>query len=100
MWTLKIHQKHGLQKAYNFTPGDSWFDDVRLSALRMNTGCSASFVSPDGLIMTNHHCSRDAVLEVQNDGEDIMGNGFIAQSREEERLVNGVFLSNLSGLQM
>ena len=95
MWTFENPPKAWLTKAYNFTPADTWFDDVRMSALRMNTGCSASFVSPDGLIMTNHHCSRDAVLAVQQDGEDIMGNGFIAQYREEERYVKGVFFEQL-----
>jgi uncharacterized Zn finger protein (UPF0148 family) len=95
MWTFENPPKEWLASAYNFTPGDKWFDDVRLSALRMNTGCSASFVSPEGLIMTNHHCSRDAVLEVQNDGEDIMTNGFIAQNSEDERLVKGVYFEQL-----
>ncbi|MGE5355059.1 MAG: S46 family peptidase [Deltaproteobacteria bacterium] len=95
MWTFENPPKEWLTKAYNFTPGDKWFEDVRLSALRMNTGCSASFVSPDGLIMTNHHCSRDAVLEVQQDGEDIMGNGFFAANSSEERLVKSVFFEQL-----
>lgn len=95
MWTFENPPKEWLTKAYNFTPGDAWFDSVRKSALRMNTGCSASFVSPDGLIMTNHHCSRDAVLEVQKDGEDLMGNGFFASNREEERFVKGVFFEQL-----
>ena len=95
MWTFENPPKAWLTKAYNFTPSDSWFDDVRKSALRMSTGCSASFVSPNGLIMTNHHCSRDAALGAQKEGEDIMTNGYFARTLDDERKVPNVFFEQL-----
>lgn len=95
MWTFENPPIEWFGEAYDFTPGDNWFDYVRTSALRMNTGCSASFVSPDGLVMTNHHCSRDVALAAQEEGEDIMKNGFIALNREDERPINGVFFEQL-----
>ena len=98
MWTFENPPKKWLQKAYNFTPDDQWFKDVRMSALRMSTGCSASFVSPDGLIMTNHHCSRDAVLEAQNEGENILEDGFFAKTLNDERKVSSVYFEQLTML--
>ncbi len=98
MWTFEHPPKSWFQKAYNFNPGDQWFDDVRMSALKMSTGCSASFVSPNGLIMTNHHCSRDAVLEAQRDGENILEDGFFANTLEDEREVHNVYFEQLKML--
>jgi hypothetical protein len=95
MWTFENPPTEWFSQAYDFNPGDDWFDFVRLSALRMNTGCSASFVSPDGLVMTNHHCSRDVALAAQEEGEDIMKNGFVAYTREDERPIKGVFFEQL-----
>ena len=95
MWTFENPPKAWFAKAYNFTPDDQWYKDVRMSALRMSTGCSASFVSPDGLIMTNHHCSRDAVLTIQKEGEDIMNDGFFATTMEDERKAPSVFFEQL-----
>ena len=65
MWTFENPPKAWFKEAYNFTPEDQWYDDVRKSALRFASWCSASFVSPNGLIMTNHHCSRDVVTTLQ-----------------------------------
>ncbi|MBP8726641.1 MAG: S46 family peptidase, partial [Saprospiraceae bacterium] len=52
MWTFENPPKDWFKEAYNFAPPDSWYDDVRQSALRFASWCSASFISPDGLIMT------------------------------------------------
>ena len=46
---------------YGFTASQAWLDHVRASSLRIAGGCSASFVSPQGLVMTNHHCVVDCV---------------------------------------
>ena len=98
MWTFENPPKDWFKKAYNFTPDDQWFKDVRMSALRMSTGCSSSFVSPDGLIMTNHHCSRDAVLSAQKEGENILEDGFFAKTAADERKVSNVFFEQLKML--
>ncbi len=54
MWTFENPPKEWFKEAYDFAPEDEWFDFVRKSSLRFASWCSASFVSPDGLIMTNH----------------------------------------------
>ncbi|MCP5062430.1 MAG: S46 family peptidase [Ignavibacteriae bacterium] len=95
MWTFDYPPAKHLEKTYGFTPSEEWFEDVRLSALRIPS-CTASFVSENGLIMTNNHCStwhRDAV---EKEGEDLSETGFYATTIEEERNVNGMFAEQLS----
>lgn len=95
MWTFENPPKEWFKEAYGFEPGDQWFDDVRKSSLRFATWCSASFVSPDGLIMTNHHCSRDVVAELQKDGENFDKQGFYATTLGDERKAEGLFVEQL-----
>lgn len=95
MWTFENPPKEWFTEAYDFSPEDEWFDDVRMSALRFATWCSASFVSPDGLIMTNHHCSRGVVGDLQKDGESFDNNGFYASTLGDERKAEGLFVEQL-----
>lgn len=95
MWTFENPPKEWFKEAYNFTPEDKWFDDVRKSSLRFATWCSASFVSPNGLIMTNHHCSRDVVAELQKEGENFDKQGFYATTLSDERKAEGLFVEQL-----
>ncbi len=95
MWTFENPPKAWFKEAYNFTPADSWFDDVRKASLRFATWCSASFVSPNGLIMTNHHCSRDVVTDLQKENEDFDKDGFYAPTLADERKAEGLFVEQL-----
>lgn len=95
MWTFDFPPTDYFEKTYHFKPTPEWFDAVRLSALRFATYCSASFVSPDGLIMTNHHCARESGTAVQRPGEDFAANGFYAQTLQDERKVPGLFVDQL-----
>jgi hypothetical protein len=95
MWTFENPPKAWFKEAYNFTPEDQWYDDVRKSALRFASWCSASFVSPNGLIMTNHHCSRDVVTALQKEGESFDKNGFYAATLNDERKAEGLFVEQL-----
>jgi hypothetical protein len=82
-------------QTYNFQPDEAWFEHVRMSALRFANYCSASFVSADGLVMTNHHCARQSITQVTREGEDLNANGFIAQTLEDERPVPGLYVDQL-----
>ena len=86
MWTFEYPPFEYLKQVYNFTPTQQWFDDVRLSALRIS-GCSASFVSEDGLLMTNNHCARGLRSMVQKPGENLEKTGFFAQTLADERKI-------------
>jgi hypothetical protein len=84
MWTFDAPPLDYWARRYNFHPTQQWLDHARLSSVRI-PGCTASFVSPDGLIMSNHHCARACADAVTQPGEDFLANGFYAASRAEER---------------
>lgn len=95
MWTFEYPPVDYFEEAYSFRPGEEWFDEVRMAALRFATYCSASFVSEDGLVMTNHHCGRQSITQVTGEGENLHETGFIAESLEDERPVPGLFVDQL-----
>jgi hypothetical protein len=99
MWAFEYPPTKYFEEEYGFTPDEEWFDNVRLGALRFATYCSASFVSADGLVMTNHHCSRRSVTKVTWDGEDHHTDGFIATNFEDERRVPELFVDQLVLIQ-
>jgi hypothetical protein len=94
MWTFENPPLAYLEEEYGFTPSDDWLASLRLASLRFGGGCSASFVSPKGLIMTNHHCVRDHVAEIQN-GNDWVTDGFYATSRTDEVRIPGLAVEQL-----
>lgn len=95
MWTFDFPPKKYFKEEYGFETTDEWLDNVRMSALRFATYCSASFVSGDGLVMTNHHCARESVTEVSKEGEDFHTNGFYAEKLSDEKKVPGLFVDQL-----
>jgi hypothetical protein len=99
MWTFDYPPSDYFEQEYGFRPDEEWYDHLRMSALRFASYCSASFVSEDGLIMTNHHCARESVTGVDGEDEDLHVNGFIANSLEEERPVPGLFVDQLISIE-
>ena len=95
MWTFDYPPLNYFQKEYNFRPNEEWLNKVRMSALRFANYCSASFVSADGLVMTNHHCGRESVAKVTKPGEDLFDNGFYAKTLADERPVPGLYVDQL-----
>lgn len=95
MWTFDYAPADYFKKTYNFTPDEKWFENARLSALRFGSWCSASFVSADGLVMTNHHCARSSGFKVQKQGENFNDNGFYATNLSDERKVPELFVDQL-----
>ena len=95
MWTLEDAPLDWFEEAYGVRPTKEWMDHVRLSALRFGDGCSASFVSPKGLILTNHHCARTHVANVTPEGQNWLKSGFIAKSTDDEVPVPGLVVRQL-----
>lgn len=89
MWTFDGFPAAKMRKDYGWAPDQKWLDNVRASAVRLTGGCSASFVSADGLILTNHHCVVDCAQNLSTQASDLVANGFTAQSRAEERKCPG-----------
>ena len=94
MWTFDYPPTDYFARTYNFTPDATWFERARLSALRV-PGCTASFVSEDGLVFTNHHCARGAVDAVNREGENLPETGFYAATLAEERKVPRYYADQL-----
>jgi len=86
MWTFEFPPVDYLEETYGFRPDEAWFEKARLGALRIPS-CSASFVSPHGLVMTNHHCAREFVSQVSGDGESLLDDGLVATDLADERPV-------------
>ena len=85
MWTFENPPLEYFEKEYGFKPSNELLEKFQKSALKFGNGCSASFISEDGLIMTNHHCVRGILASVQKNDENILKNGFYASAISEER---------------
>jgi hypothetical protein len=83
MWTFDNFPAAAVKQTYGVDVTPAWLDRVRLATVRLG-GCSASFVSPDGLILTNHHCVSACLAELSSAGQDRLKDGFLAGSREQE----------------
>jgi len=85
MWTFDNFPSKTVAAKYSFSPSQSWLDHVRLSSLRIAGGCSASFISVQGLVMTNHHCVVDCVEQLSTPKQNFVETGFAAKAVAEER---------------
>ncbi len=84
MWTLDNLPRAALKADYGFEPDASWIDHAMKSSVRLASGCSGSFVSKDGLVLTNAHCVLGCVQELSNAQADYVNKGFVAKSRTQE----------------
>ena len=85
MWTFDNFPSKAVGTKYGFTPSQTWLDHVRLSSLRIAGGCSASFISPQGLVMTNHHCVVECVEQLSTPQQNFEENGYSAKTPAEEK---------------
>ena len=95
MWTFDYPPKDFFKQTYGFDADEKWFEETRLAALRFASYCSASFVSANGLVMTNHHCARESGTDIQRPGENFNETGFFAKKQEDERKVEGLYVDQL-----
>jgi hypothetical protein len=95
MWTFENPPLDYFQQEYNFKPTKEWLEKAQKASLRFGRGCSASFVSEDGLIMTNHHCIRGMIPQIEKEGENFLRNHFYAANLDEERKVPGLYVDQL-----
>ena len=84
MWTFDNPPLKQLKERYEFTPTQQWLEHVRLSSVRFNNGGSGSFVSPSGLVLTNHHIVFGQLQKLSSPQRDYAKTGFFARSRAEE----------------
>src|ERR1017187_7905970 len=84
MWTFDNPPLKQLQEKYHFTPTQQWLDHIRLSSVRLNNGGSGSFISPHGLVLTNHHVARGQLQKNSSAERDYIRDGFYAATSAEE----------------
>ena len=84
MWTFDNPPLKLLKAKYNFVPTQAWLDHLRLSSVRLNDGGSGSFVSADGLLLTNHHVARGQLQKNSTAEHDYLRDGFYATTPEQE----------------
>ncbi|MHC5064294.1 MAG: S46 family peptidase [Planctomycetota bacterium] len=98
MWTFENPPLAYLEAEYGFTPDEGWLNTLRMASIRFGSGCSSSFVSPKGLIMTNHHCVRDKIAESQGE-YDWVKDGFYAAGLTDEVKLPGLTVQQLESMR-
>ncbi|URD60308.1 S46 family peptidase [Sphingomonas sp. KRR8] len=89
MWTFDAFPAAKMRAAYGWAPDQAWLDKVRGAAVRLTGGCSASFVSGNGLILTNHHCVVGCLQDLSTANQDLVASGFTASGAAGERKCPG-----------
>jgi hypothetical protein len=85
MWTYDNFPTAKMRAKYGWAPDAAWLEHAQLASIRLTLGCSASLVSSDGLVMTNHHCARDCISELSDAQHDYVAKGFYAAAAAEEK---------------
>lgn len=99
MWPFDQVPVAAFTRAYGVTPSPEWIRHLQLASVRLGNGCSGSFVSPDGLVLTNHHCAQDAIVEHSTAKRDLLANGFLARTRAEELPCTALEITVLTGME-
>ncbi len=84
MWTFDNPPRKELKERYGFEPTQQWLDHIRLASVRVGAGGSGSFVSPNGLLLTNHHVGRGQLQNLSTRDRDLVREGFYARTLKEE----------------
>src|SRR5580700_10941998 len=80
MWLFNNPPRQLLKERYNFDATPQWLDHVQKSSVRFNSGGSGSFVSPDGLVLTNHHVGADSLQKFGDEKHNYLRDGFYAKT--------------------
>ncbi len=99
MWPFNNLPRAAIKKKYGFDITDAWLRKVQLASVRFNSGGSGSFVSADGLVMTNHHIASDVLQKISTPQKDYIKEGFYAATRDQEAKAPDLELNQLVGIE-
>ncbi len=99
MWLFSAAPRAQIKAKYGFDLTDAWLDHVRLSSVRFNSGGSASFVSADGLVLTNHHVAADSLQKMGSKEKNILRDGFYAKTQADEIKANDLEVNVLQSIE-
>ncbi len=84
MWLFNNPPKKILKEKYGFEPDRAWFEHLQRASVRFNSGGSGSFVSSNGLVLTNHHVGADALQKLSSKDKNYLAEGFYAKTQDQE----------------
>jgi hypothetical protein len=99
MWTFNNVPRAEIKKRYGFDITDAWLQKVQLGSVRFNNGGSGSFVSPNGLVLTNHHIASDTLQKISSAEKDYVKDGFYAPTRDKEAKAPDLELNVLMSIE-
>ena len=99
MWTFDNIPKAAIKEKYGVSIDDAWLRKVQRASVRFNNGGSGSVVSPNGLVLTNHHVARDTLANLSSPEYDLVAEGFLAERRRDELRVPDLELNVLDSLE-
>jgi hypothetical protein len=99
MWLFNNPPRDHLKNKYDFDATAEWLEHVQKASVRFNSGGSGSFVSPDGLVMTNHHVGADCLQKLSDEKHNYLRDGFHARTRAEERKCTDLELNVLMSIE-
>jgi hypothetical protein len=99
MWLFNNPPRDHLKNKYDFDATPDWLEHVQKSSVRFNSGGSGSFVSPDGLVMTNHHVGADCLQKISDEKHNYLRDGFHARTRAHEHKCTDLELNVLMSIE-
>src|SRR6202043_2838258 len=97
MWVYNSLPSERLRQTFAFETSKGWSDNLQMASVKI--GASGAFVSPDGLVLTNHHVAAGGLQNASAAGKDYVANGFLAKSKSEEIKLPGLELSVLESIE-
>jgi hypothetical protein len=95
MWTIDNFPSERIAEKYGVEIDDEWLRSTQLATARLENGCTGSFASPDGLVLTNNHCTWGCIRNLSSDERNLSDEGFLAASRDQELQCPGQQISVL-----